>query len=222
MITTADRTSLVWHWCRDAYLRIGGRCLELPKDTDPHKTYQWRYLCALDKKLAEWGFDNDLARAFIDTAVRYAVRRKLLSKGLSIFGQKNLLDECHKELCAASRKQDDVVTILGRTRKWLGDMATEHGISDLTGLLLRRRAIGSHTNLVRWYQGGDLPEVYLAISRSCGSALVQLATSDKVERSVLPADMRLYLVRTAVLRDALVKFEVRNLLKDDWRKQCPS
>lgn len=222
---TADNIHAIWDWCRDSYLRIAGRRISLPAGTDPTKTYQWRYMEVLAQKFEEWEFDDPLRKEFIDAAVRYAKERKLLSKGLAIFLQKNLLQECYRSLKERANKDDDALAILRRTKAWLDNqlaLAQEHGTcEDLAELLTTRDGIGAYPNIIRWFQGGQLPEVYLAISRSCGIALARLSRQRSEERALLPTDARLFLTRTSVLREARVKFEVRNILSDDWRKPCP-
>lgn len=217
MTTTVDRIYQVWYWCRDAYLRIAGRRLNLPKDTDHTKTYQWRYMEALQRRFEQWEFDDQLCVAFIDVAVRYAKERRLLGKGLSIFLQGNILDECHASLRNQARKDDDVLAILRRTKQWLDQQACG---GDLVALLSERDGIGAYPNIVRWYDGGQLPEIYLAISRSCGIVTARLAKSHPGERALLPKDARLFLARNAILRGARVKSDVHNILQDDWRRPC--
>jgi len=221
MATTVDRIHLIWCWCCDAYLRIAGRRLSLQKDTDPTKTYQWRFLTALNKKFDEWEFDDALCKAFIDVAVRYAKRRHLLNKGLSIFLQGNLLQECHDELRAQDRKGEDILHILRRTKAWLVQQAVDHD-GDIVAALTERCGIGAYPNIVRWYEGGQLPEIYLALSRSCGIVIARLARQHADERALLPKDYRLCLVQNSALSSPCAKFDIKNILQDDWRRSCLS
>ncbi len=195
--------------------------MSFPEGTDPRKTYQWRHMEALERKLVEWEFDDTLCKAFIDIAIRYAKDRRLLNKGTSIFLQKNLLAECYTRLREQAVKQDDVVSILGRTKTWLDAQVAASNCDDLIELLMTRNGIGAYPNVIRWYEGGQLPEVYLAVSRACGVAIARLTRERPNERTLLPKDMRLFLTRTSVLAEARVKLEIRNILCDDWRKPCP-
>src|SRR4051812_10357354 len=119
MITSDDRTNLIWDWCRDAYLRLANKRLSFPKNTDITKTYQWRYLKALERKFVEWEFNDVLCKAFIDVAIINAKKLKLFDKGLSIFLMKDLLSKCYNELTEKAHRNNDVITIISHPKKWL-------------------------------------------------------------------------------------------------------
>lgn len=219
MTTVVDRINLIWHWCRAAYIQFAGRRLSLPKNTDPTKTYQWRYLTALHNKLQQWEFDDNLCKSFIDITVQYAVEHRLLTKGLAIFLQTNLLDECYHRLRAQTAKANDIISIIRSTKDWL---AAQTAGADPVTMLLASTGIGAYPNIVRWHQSGQLPEIFLALSRVCGIAISRLTRTRPTDRVLLPTDIRLFLTRTSILREPENKVEVRKLLRDDWRQSCPS
>lgn len=218
MTIAIDRMRTICQWCFEAYLQHAGRRLGFPKDTDPTKTYQWRYVEALAKRLRDWQFDDELSKKFIEIAIKYAKKHSLLNKGLSIFLQKNLLEVCHKQIVDAHAAGCSVLEQLRRVSSWLRDQA---GAAPLRDVLLARRGMGSYCNLVRWYQSNELPEAYLALSRSCGQAIRRLATARPQERLLLPKDSRLFILNMNLTSDQDVRHQARAILHDDWRQQCP-
>ena len=217
MTTTADRIRIVWEWCCAAYLQYGNRKLSFPRNTDPTKTYQWRYLQTLEHKFREWEFDDTLAKAFIVIGVKYAVRHKLMNKGLAIFHQSNLLKVFHDQLCKAAAFAKSTIGIVANTKSWLDSQAAGQPLLDV---LLMRESIGSYSNIVKWYQAGRLPVEYLALSRSCGLAMARLLKEAPGEREVLPDNLCLFTTRTSILQEVDTKFKLRNTLQEDWRLPC--
>jgi len=218
MTATADRIQTIWHWCCDAYLRRGHR-LSFPRGTDPTKTYQWRYLEALERQFHTWDFDDALCRRFIDIAAAYATERGLIRKGLSIFFQRNLLRVCYDRLRADEDRHASILEALASSHAWLAEHGM--GMGRQVDTLLERGGLGSYTNLTKWYQAGHITDLYLALSRACGIALARLANADGQERALLPKATKLVLVRAPLVRDPLLKARAREILQDDWRQMCP-
>lgn len=225
MTTTVDKEAIyqTLKWCTAAYLQHGHRKVQLPKDTDPTKTYQWRYMEALTRKFQEWDFGETQRKSFIEIAVQYAARNKLTNKGLSIFMQSNLLDICLEETRKRDGGKRDIVGVITRTHAWLmvelenyRQKSKSRADKSLVDMLLHSETMGGYSNLVRWFQDGHLPEQYLVLSRACGICIGRLAGS--VDRSLLPKDSKLFMLRMALLNDNAIKFSVRNILNDDWRK----
>lgn len=216
--TASDRVEEVWRLCCESYLRIANRRLAMPKGTDPKKTYQWRYLVALDKKLSDLEISSDGRADFIDAVVQYARERNLLHKGLSIFMQSNLLDEVYRRLRERSTGTSDTVSVIRRSKEWLDATLAASNCSSAVELLLERDSIGSYPNIVKWHQAGYLPELFLALSRSCGLAISRLSRSSNVDRASLPPDIRLFLLRTSALSARGVTSSIRDVLLDEWRQ----
>lgn len=224
MATTTDKEAVyrTWGLCTAAYLQHANRKLSLPPDTDPTKTYQWRYLEALTRRIQELALNDQQAKTFIEIAVQYATSHRLLNKGLSIFLQNNLYDVWMEELRRRDATKQGTVGIIARTNAWLrAELDAYRGKSParahktMTDLLLHCETPGGYSNLVRWHQSGQLPEQYLVLSRSCGAALSRVHEDD---RRLLPKNSRLFVLRMALLNDSSVKFQLRTLLGDDWRK----
>jgi hypothetical protein len=216
MTTTiyADRTSDIWKWCQAAYSEQGVN-LKFPKGTDPRKTYQWRFAAKLAQKTSEWGLDENTTKQFIRTAISYAKRRGLLHKGLSIFCQANMLEECYKQLLAEDHAVQDTAEILRQTRRFLA-MSGE----TLTRQLLRRSHPDAPANITIWFEAGELPAVYMALSMACTAALAKLAISDPDERQRLPKRAELLLLASNLAADVQLKWTAKAILEDDWRPPC--
>lgn len=204
-----------WQWCRDNYSRHNIR-LAFPSNTDPTKTYQWRYLVALQRKFHEWEFTESLCKQFIAVAIDYAKQHRLLKKGLAIFHQNNLMNICYNHLNQKLKSNEFTISGLKRTKLWLSCFGT----NDLWKVLLRRGEIGGYTNIVKWYQANHLGDIYLALSKSCGVALAKLAESCPEERLLLPAASHLLALRIRLLHDIRFRYVIKEILEDDWRKMC--
>lgn len=213
--TTNSQVYTIWQWCCNAYLQHGQRRLSFPRDTDPTKTYQWRYMEALRSKFKEWEFDDRMSKDFIEIAVQYANKNHLLNKGPSIFMQKNLLEVCYNELKNREKSVDGMINIINRANTWLHNQV---GDKPLLNVLLRCESLGSYPNIIKWYKSSHLPEQYLALSQSCGLAMATLAKTKPDERSLLPNNARLFMLRMAILNNTAIKFQIRSILHNDWRK----
>jgi hypothetical protein len=209
MTKTTDVMHL-WHLCQTAYLRHNIR-LSFPKDTAPERTYQSRYLASLAQRLEAWDLSESLHARFIDTVAKYAVSKGLQRKGLSIFMQKNILEECCKRMVATQDDDDTKVAIITETHQRLASYA------DKVTTFLARKTFGGFTNLTEWYQQKTIGDLYLAISRPCTIALYKLSVSDRVERSMLPPVAQLYVLRNKLLKNAELQSRLRDILGNDWR-----
>lgn len=186
----------------------------MPANTDPHKTYQWRYITAISSKFDEWGFDDQTAQKFIDFAVRYAKRLNILRKGLAVLHQNNMLDKCYKMLQDEVDGDHHIIESLKRSRDWIDRQANGTPLLDV---LLSRPNEDAFCNLTMWYRSNRITDLYLALSKSCCQAL---ATLDEIERSVFPSKAHLYVTRTELSRNVHVLKAARRILFDDWRELC--
>ncbi len=212
MITT-NRINTIWQWCCDAYSNRGRR-LAFPKNTPPAKTYQWRYLEALANKFVEWGFDDQLCQRFIKITVDYAVAHRTLSKGLSIFFQSNILQVCYRKLQDEVNKTNTVIASIAAMRSWVLDQA---GDRPMITAFLTRSNFGAYPNIVRWYQAGQLTELYLSLSKAAMAAIARLAKEHPQDRAELPSATKLFLTRSTFLSDYNIAVEAQKALCDDWR-----
>lgn len=206
----------VWNWCSEAYIRYG-RKLSFPENTDPKKTYQWRYVKAITKKFKEWDFDAETSKRFIDIAVSHIRDHKMLHKGLSLLHQKNMLANVYSKLEQELDTNKQTTTSLADMKKWVDKQI---GDRDPVQVMLSKRNLDSLPKLVEWYQGSKVSALYISLSKSCSKAAAKLAKKDEVARSMLPQTTQLYLLRSNFLRDVNNKKLSRRILQEDWRSMC--
>jgi len=209
-------TKKVWLWCQDAYAKHGCR-LRFPKDTNPQKTYQWRYAARLAEKLEEWDFDEQTSKAFIELAVGYVKEHKLLRKGLSVFFQTNILQVCYDRIDDYCRGSVDKITVLERSRDFVD--AKLHNRSRCN-LLLDRSRLDEYANIVEWFESHKIGTLYLALSKSCASALAKLAESAPEQRGLLPSSADLFCLRSEIVNDDVERQKAEEILGSDWRELC--
>jgi len=212
-ITTIDQIHNIWNLCFDAYMRLGNKRLTFPEHTDPTKTYQWRYLASLCTKFNDWMLTDDERKLFIEIAVEYAIKRRLLAKGLSIFHQSNIINACYDKMRSTEQLITSTTTLLSNTHRWLSSQCDNNTICDV---LLHQQSIGGFQNIINWHRTGQLPTIYLSVSRSCGIALYKLSKIDQCARALLPTDFTLTATRMT-LHSELGKQGLRIILQNDWR-----
>ncbi len=176
--------------CSEAYSQNGIK-LKFPKDTDPTKTYQWRYLKSLDSKFKKWNFNDEDRLHFIKYAIGYAKKHKTLHKGLSIFHQSNIMDLCYEDAIKHRNKFENNAKLVLRQHRWLLNQA--NGM-DIENILTQRR--GSTKNIVLWHQSSNLSELYISISKACLKSYRKMTTA---ELEMMPSLERLYFLRNSFL-----------------------
>lgn len=211
-----DQVQNVWDWCSEAYLRHGSR-LTLPANTNPTKTYQWRYARAITNKFNEWNFDTDTSRKFIDIAAKRAKECGLLHKGLAILHQHNMLQICYEELQQEERHNHDNISLLRGMKQWVD---SQIGDSDPLSIMLSRANNRSLCKLTIWYKATKLSPLYLSLSQSCRTALSRIQESFPDERRLMPSAPQLYVQRTEFLDEVENKRQAQLIFTTDWKEIC--
>lgn len=214
--TDDQRTFQVWNWCVDSYAKVG-QILRFPGNTSPQKTYQWRYAKKLAQKLEEWDFDDNTCQVFIDHVAAYSREKNLLHKGLAAFFQTNILEICYNRLERSYQKSESTVDLLARTKSLLDERSVKGSI--LKGLL-DRPAPDALFNLITWYELGEIPKLYMALSKSCTQALAQIAKLDPDQRSMLPNKSELFITAKNFVSNRASKRQAKVALGIDWRELC--
>lgn len=211
---TEERLWTVYGWCATAYLQHGIK-IAFPANTDPRKTYQWRYLNSLVNKLNEWEFDDETSKKFIAIAVSQAKQKKVLNKGLACFLQSNLLDICYRKLTAQAKEDCSKLDALKQMKTWF-DLQT--GDKDPLRCLLHRSSPRAFSNIVMWHQSNRISPLFIALSKSCSKAVFQLQSND-IESNLLPSLSTLYLTRVNFLSESNNLNFVSTLFGTDWRSK---
>lgn len=210
-----DRVWTIWNWCSDAYLRNGQR-LKFPTNTNPANTYQWRYIKAIAQRFEEWQFDDDTCRKFIDLATKYAKDRGVLRKGLSVLHQSNILDVCYEMLRLEEESGTRSHNSLEMVHTWLQRRLGDNPLRTL----LERPHEEAMCNLTQWYNANRITDRYLAVSKICCKAMARLGRTHPEERTLLPKQTKLYLLRCEIARDIKTLKKARKILGTDWRELC--
>lgn len=200
----------VWNLCCEAY-SLNGFKLAFPKNTIPQNTYQWRYASAIAKKFNEWKFDPETAKRFLYIAVKHSKSAGTMHKGLAALHQGNMLDVCYNKLLDDSNNFAQTITTLSNVKSWLDNKIDG---SDLYESLIKRKNKNSFCNLTMWYQASRITPLYIALSKSCVRALV--AIDDEYERSIIPRNTSLYLMRSSFLEEANNKRRAKIILGSDF------
>lgn len=206
--TGDDRILSVWQWCRSAYLRYNIN-ISFPKNTDPRKTYQWRFTSAIVRKFDEWGLDDESAYRFVNIAVAEANRRGVLCKGLAILHQSDMLNTCYNILSQQDTDNNSKIKSLTSMKSWFDDIAGDDPFKTLMGR--KRNAL---PNIAIWYQANKLSDLFIALSKVCSKAVARL---DDVEGRLLPKTTTLYLLCSEFNSEQHNSDFARRLFGNDWR-----
>jgi len=201
----------VWNWCSDTYLQYGIK-IAFPANTDPKKTYQWRYTSGIVKKFKEWEFQEETAKMFIQVAVVQAKRKGVLRKGLAALHQHNILDICHKIVINQSKENVSIVDSLKSMKEFYDNKI---GSKDPLQVLLYRPSPRALTNITQWYQSNKISELFIALSKHCTKAVSRL--TETVDYQLLPKQTSLYMLRQEVITDASKSHKVSAIFQNDWR-----
>jgi hypothetical protein len=217
IVTDSERRAAqVWNWCYSSFSKVG-HILRFPKHTDPQKTYQWRYVTKLAQTLEEWDFDDDTSQVFIDHVAAYAKEKRLLNKGLSICFQSNILQVCHDRLSVSDKRAKSGSCLLEQTKAFLDNHRIKGSI--LKGLL-DRSTPDAFFNIVTWYDAGEIPKLFMALSKSCTNALSKIGKVDQDQRSMLPTRSELFILASDFASNPQNRKQAEEILGKDWREMC--
>jgi len=186
----------LWKKCKVSYSRHGHK-LSFPKDTDPRRTYQWRYLASLNRKCQEWEFGEQLISDFISIVVEYSKEKQIIRKGLAVFHQNNVLEICYKTLLQRQKLDNQRSDLIESAHKWL---VGQIGGNDPLKTMLQRPKPKAFCNLTIWYEASKLPMLYIALSKLCVRAIKQLQGSTDLQ--LLPSLSELFMLRQRFYRDS--------------------
>ena len=190
-------------YCENKFSEVGFR-ISFPKDTDPKKTYKWRYLEHFVRKVDEWEISDDTACQIIGAMVDHAANKKQLKKGLSLLASDQILEIGYKSI---RRKQVDSKNLVETIKK---DVQTVHGQDPLG-----KTAPRALPNVVKWHIQNKVSDLYLTVSKSCRRAISEL---DEVERDMLPSGKEFLLLRRDALSSIPIKHQIKWAMGDDWEE----
>ena len=215
-LITNDRINQIYEWCCEIYLKHG-HIFRFPKNTNPHDTYQWKYLKSLAIKLEQYGLDDFDAKEFIEMIVEYSKQNNLLHKGLSVFQQANIVGICYDRLTKLHNNSDRLLSSLRSIKEWLDNQI---GDNDAVRILIKRRNINSLSNIVIWYESGKISEAYFSLSKYCSRSYSSLQSSGRSDCDFLPNPSRCYLLRNKLTQDSTFVQRAQLIFGNDWRTPC--
>ena len=194
-----------------AAMKRCGRRVSLPKAKDVTKTYMWRQLEQFSNTLDSLGIDveGDFGSKIIKLIVKRAKDNKQLNRGVSILNTKKAIEQALDELESETNNEDKIVESIEDAFLFLKKQQDKN---DALSCLLARKKKRGYSNIVCWYENGELSKVFVALSRVCNKAISELPED---ERLMLPSDEDIIIIRCkCLLRDSL-STRIKQLLKGD-------
>lgn len=209
-ILADDPAWQTWMLCKSV-LRRFNYSLKFPKNTDPRKTYQWRYVSRLSSKFAEWGFDKGTAKVFLEIAARHLGPENLRKNGLGCFFCNGLMEKVYKELETCEVDQQKTLEAIKSSHEFRLSKAN-------SGHKLLGTDNGQF-NIVTWFTGNRLSPAYLAVSKSCQQAIAALYDMNSVQADSLPTRTQLHAKRRSITTDNDFVKSIKKIIGEDW-KSC--
>ncbi len=201
----------IFRYCQRSFSRYGVS-LSFPNNTDPKKTYKWRYLEGFLVKTKQLELSLKTAYRLIDAMVDYAhINKQLHSRGLAILSSASMLDIGYNSIKKEVNRDADLVMIIDRDLKFLS------AYNDRLAALIHRENKTAVPNLIKWHMQGKLSTTFIAISKSCQIAIHKLSS---MERLMLPKRVALYGVQRQCIANATLKHRLKSMLGDDWGVVC--
>lgn len=202
----------LFRYCQQVFISHGVR-LAFPANTDPRKTYKWRYLESFLRQISEWNLSIATSYKLIDAMVEHADKYKQLrQRGLAILTSKQILEIGHKAIMGSEKSRDEIIEILERDIRFLSQYPNR-----LIALLYRNTP-REMPNIVKWHNmDSALSSTFLSISRSCAIAMQRLTPTEKL---MMPSNLQLHNLRGKCITPVVFKYRIRTLMGDDWGLVC--
>jgi hypothetical protein len=200
-----DDVMVIYRWFQSAACRAG-RTIKMPEGTDPTKTYQYRSVRKFaDRAVNEWQLDMRTIKLLIEAVVAYGKRNNLLDHGAGILNVNHVLELCVQTIESSIHRTSVILSSLSDSKTYL----ERNALADPAKLASARRT-GGYSNLFCLFESGTLSIEYLALSKSCATALRSVD-----ERASLPSDRELFKVRARILLDKEINTQVAAILGND-------
>lgn len=185
------------------YKEMTGRNV-IPKNTDPTRTYQWRYVIKFLKNMENvpWEITKKVARY----AIQYAKENKgntVWSRGLWVLTKSNIIDIAYNRC----QKQNESIASIFRRLQQSYDFAKDHNFN------LAARPPGGLPNIVAWFEKKKINIAYLALSESCRKAMKKL---DSIDKHLLPSQSEIVETRIKLMINKEYDNKTRQILQNDY------
>lgn len=204
MTLTDDQIKLIYNWYCAAMRREGYKVLP-PKDTDFHKTYQYRALSSFSKRMEQEAFSEQTIKAIIFAAVKYGKKNKLLAnKRINILNMKAIIDICLKDIKDRDNTKNEILQSIRNSRQFLINQGCKKA-SDM----VQPVALGGVPRLLYFINAGEVSTVFLAVSKTAAAAMGRL------DKAKLPSEEELMRIRVKLLLNNSIREELETILGTD-------
>lgn len=196
-------------------LRQFGHIVSLPKNTDPSKTYSWRYVQRFVDSFDTLGLDESNMPEILEAVVIDARNKGLLKCGISFLNKVDLLEASHKKLVRDVNDETQAFGNIERSHNFLIEqLASEENedYNSIKQLLLAKKNKRGYANITRWLGSGQISKGYLAVSKVCKRVMNQLDTQ---QLESFPTSRQLLMTRMKIqCREQMWK-NLQTILGDD-------
>ena len=145
------------------------RSVSLPTNTDPTKTYSWRYLERFIDRFDALGLDDESLEVVIEAIVEHAHKSGDLCRGIAILDQKNIINIVLAKLEADIKSEENITKTIEESDRFVRQQLPEGSAARV--LLSQRPNRTAYSNITRWYKANQISIGYIAVSRECKKAL---------------------------------------------------
>lgn len=185
-----------------------GKNISLPKNTDPQKTYGWRYLSGFVDRMEELELNDDCIPTVIDALLIHAKNHRLLNRGFAVLNKLDILDLIIKNIEKENKSDKSIINTVMNSFQFVKSKVE----IDIISTLLNRRRPDLYANMTLWMQQNHININYVAISKSCRKALGMIKGS---ERELYPPIIKLMKIRIAILSNKENLELLKNVLGND-------
>lgn len=195
-------------------MRKYGRSVSFPKNTDPTKTYSWRYLNNFlnnyDKLLQ---LEDDEFPIVVEEIVAHAKQRKWLNCGLSILNKVDIVKVCCDRFQRDINDEEQLIISIKKAHAFLKRKLKGQDIK-LFDLLSYRQSRRAYCNMTSWYNAGYLTIGYIAISKTCKNVIRSLDKNND-ELNLYPTARQFMSIRFRLISKKNILQQLRQILGKD-------
>lgn len=188
------------------------RHISFPKNTDPRKTYSWRYLEKFVDRVDSLELSDLSLETIISALVREAAETRTLQRGMAVLDNKNMLLICQTKLESEVQSENAEIRAVSESHAFVLGSVGERNDLSVHKVLTERTSRFAYANITRWFEANQLAAGYIAVSRSCKKAL---GTLPKHELELFPAATKLMRLRLTMTCNNATLMRLRTILGND-------
>lgn len=193
-----------------------GKSVSFPKNTDPTKTYSWRYFVKFLERYDKLELDDDIMPSVMSAIADYARKHNLLRCGCSMLMKIDLAKICEKKFEQEAEYESKTLEDIERSHNFLCEQLRLERTKDphltLEGLLIKRVSRRAYANITRWNGAGQITTRYIAVSKLCRRVLRRL---DDHELNLFPTPRQFLKIRLNLTMPGPLLDGLRSILGED-------